>query len=32
MDNVSVMSDKDYQLLSKTYRRACELFYEDPKD
>lgn len=29
---VPLLSDKDYQLLSKTYRRVCELFYESPQD
>ena len=26
---VAVLSDKDYQLVSKTYRKICELFYEN---
>lgn len=27
--SAAVLSDKDYQLVSKTYRKICELYYEN---
>ena len=29
---IAALSDKDYQLVSKTYRKVCELFYENSKN
>ena len=26
---IPALSDKDYQLVSKTYRRVCEQYYEN---
>jgi hypothetical protein len=30
--HINFLSDKDYQLVSKIYRRIAEQFYENPED
>jgi len=30
--HINLLSDKDYQLVSKIYRRTAEQFYENPED